>query len=194
MAMGMLETTIEVDAPIESCFDMWLCEDCLTLFLKNVKGVYVNRDNNYIWNWEIEAGDQVIEWDTVVDAADENRLISWHSMDHMPADTSGVVQFEAIHPDRTRVHVEMMFNPPINAGQFVDDLFGKQIEQDILRDLQAFKALVEQSEQGVRHELVKSDAQAASGEMVSGNEERNLTPLSIRVHGRTHEIRQDPAL
>jgi uncharacterized membrane protein len=142
--MGYLETTMEVDAPVHLCFEMWTCSQCPSPFFRVVESS-LTRGNQTFWQWQITDPhlQKPIQWETVLDVLDEDRVISWHSAERALVDASGAIQFEALGEERTRLHVEIMLNPPVKSGEFVGELFGKRVEQMLFEDLQAFKAHAE---------------------------------------------------
>ncbi len=149
--MGMFQTSIEVNAPVEECFDMWACPDCLTRFMRMIECAEL-KENQLVWHWRLNPPQgEPICWDTAIDILEDQRLISWHSMDHAPADASGAVQFEAVHPDLTRMNIEIMMNPPIQAGDTINELFGKRVEQTIFEDLDKLERILNQEKREFSH-------------------------------------------
>jgi uncharacterized membrane protein len=139
--MGRVEQWIEVNAPVDQCFKMWSQPECLTCFMHEIESVEF-RDNH--WNWRFEGPEgQVLTWETVIDSMEENRFISWHSTEWAAADTSGVVQFSPIDDRQTRVHVEMMFNPPVKAAGALVAQFFQHPEKMVAEDLQRLKDSLE---------------------------------------------------
>ena len=89
--------------------------------------------------WAAEVGGKRHEWEAKIVEQEPDRKIAWQSTDGK--DTGGVVRFESLGPDRTRIEVEMSYDP-----EGVLESLGSALGSDSRRvkaDLERFKELVE---------------------------------------------------
>lgn len=142
--MSWVEESVVINAPIGECFRMWSQPECLPCFMNHVERAWFSNNQIY-WHWKVEdSAGRVLEWDTAIDSMEENRFISWHSVENALADTSGVVNFHQTDDQTTRINIEMMFNPPAKAGgEFVADFFTHP-EKMVREDLNCLKHILEQ--------------------------------------------------
>ena len=57
----------------------------------------------------------LLEWDSVITAHRSNELLAWRSLPGSRVEHSGLIRFEALGADRTRVRVQMSYKPPGGA-------------------------------------------------------------------------------
>jgi len=95
-----------------------------------------------------------VEWDAEMIEDRPNEVISWRSLAGGDVDTQGSVRFHPAPGNRgTEIVVEMRYDPPGGIiGATIAKLFGEAPDQIIVRDLRAFKNVMEIGE------VVHSDA------------------------------------
>jgi uncharacterized membrane protein len=142
--MGRVEQSIEVNAPIDLCYQVWSNFEQFPRFMKNVESIR-RKGNANVWQWTVKGPlGKHVTWDAEVDALRPNSIVSWHSVRNAEVDNSGAVTFKELNMGRTRVDVVISYEPPAGGvGEFVADIFSNP-EKMIKEDLANFKNLVEQ--------------------------------------------------
>jgi uncharacterized membrane protein len=135
--MQTIEHSIEVDAPVRTAYDQWTQFEEFPQFMEGVEGVQQVDDSHLHWVAEI-AGHRH-EWDAEIYEQVPDQQIAWRSTSGPYND--GVVRFEQLSENRTRVHVRISFEP---QGAF--EKMGGALGLASVRvkgDLKRFKEFVE---------------------------------------------------
>ncbi len=152
-----LRKTINVDAPLETVFDIWADLVCYPLFMDHVRDVRKNPDGSYHWVVGGPAG-LPVEWDAVVTRLTPNRELSWRSIPGTPVEQAGTTRFNRNPDGSTRVDIHMTYNPPAGAvGHVIATIFGSDPKHQIDDDLVRFKSLVESGKTTAHGEEVTFD-------------------------------------
>ncbi len=160
--MYKITRKIEVNAPVEVCYQIWTNFEAFPRFMHKLISVTPVAGQENLWHWEMKGplNSKNVSWDAVVDMMIPNKIISWHSINGQNVDTSGSVNFQPLGPNQTKVEVSMSYAAPGGLlGEFVAELV--ENPRDMLEeDLENFKrfaesresALVEPSGLGTIHE------------------------------------------
>jgi len=142
MVMEQFESTIEVNASPNLCYQKWRRFEEFPHFMQNVQ--VVSRVAENCWHWEVSGPlGHRCEWDAEMDGDEPNTMISWHSLSGSEIDISGIVYFMDLGDERTQVTCQIQYEPPAGAlGELVAHLFSNP-EQMVAQDLQHFKELME---------------------------------------------------
>jgi uncharacterized membrane protein len=148
-----VKEAITVNRPVPQVYDFWHDFQNLPRFMTHLKSVQVLGPKRSHWEAVGPAGMRV-EWDAETTEDRSNELISWRSLPGGDVETSGSVRFKPAPGGRgTEIVVEMRYDPPGGVlGATVAKLFGEAPEQIVVRDLRAFKNVIELGE------VVQSDA------------------------------------
>lgn len=142
--MSRVKKTIEVNAPIGRVYRFWENFENFPRFMGHVKEVR-REGERYHWKADAPLGANV-HWDAEVMEAVENAHISWRSTGGQVRN-DGVVRFEELGPERTRLRVSMYYHTPAGVvGDLVAKAFRRDPAHEIDDDLQRFKRIVEQGE------------------------------------------------
>lgn len=135
--MKSVETSIEVDVPIQTCYNQWTQFETFPSFMEGVKEVTQLDDKRLHWTAEI-AGTRKM-WDAEITEQVPDRRIAWRSTSGTY--NAGTVTFEALGPDRTKVHLRLEFEPEDAAEKIgaILQVPDAQIEADMNR----FKDFIE---------------------------------------------------
>ena len=117
--MERIEKSIEVRCPVRTVYNQWTQFEEFPKFMTGVKEVRQIDDTHQHWHAEIWGKDK--EWDAEITQQVPDQCIAWQSTSG-DAPNAGVVQFEPVGPDRTRVHLMMEYEPQgaiENAGDAV---------------------------------------------------------------------------
>jgi len=138
-----VQKTITVHQPIHIVFDLWSRLDNFPLFMSHVREVDVEIGGRKTrWIVEGPAGSQV-EFEAETIAFEPDRLIAWRTLPDQTVEHEGRVRFDEV-PGGTRVHVMMMYRPPLGAfGHAIAHILGWDPKARMDDDLARMKALLE---------------------------------------------------
>ncbi|MBI4493884.1 MAG: SRPBCC family protein [Chloroflexi bacterium] len=145
--MARVERTIDIQAPVERCYQLWARFEDFPKFMDDVKQVRQTGPELYRWVARTPRG-QEYEWDARVTLRQENRLLAWESISGIGH--SGSARFEPVDGG-CRVQVSMELNPP---GGELGEAFAKvsqDAEQRVEAVLRSFKQVAEEKAKGKRH-------------------------------------------
>jgi len=135
--MERIKKTIEVDCPLTHVYNQWTQFEEFPRFMEGVKEVRQLDDQRL--HWRADIGGKEKEWTAkIVEQIPDNR-IAWRS--ESGEYTSGLVDFARLGTDRTRVALEISYDPKgfiENVGDAVG-LVSRRIEND----LEHFKEFIE---------------------------------------------------
>jgi len=142
-----------VNRPVSEVYEFWHDFQNLPRFMTHLESVRVLGSRRSHWVALGPAGMKV-EWDAEVTEDRPDELISWRSLPGGDVETSGWVRFSAAPGGRgTEIVVEMSYDPPGGViGATIAKLLGEAPDQIVVRDLKAFKNVMELGE------VVHSDA------------------------------------
>jgi uncharacterized membrane protein len=135
--MERLQKSIEVDRPLNQVYNQWTQFEEFPRFMEGVKSVKQLDDTRL--HWVAEIGGKEKEWTAKIIEQIPDHRIAWES--ESGEFTSGVVSFQTVGPNRTRVTVEITYDPKgfvENAGDAIG-VVSRRIENDLKR----FKEFIE---------------------------------------------------
>jgi len=106
--MERIEKSVEVKCPVRAVYNQWTQFEEFPRFMAGVKEVKQIDDTHLHWHAEIWGKDK--EWDSEITEQVPDQKIAWRSTSG-DAPNSGVVRFEPVAPDRTRVRLTMEYEP-----------------------------------------------------------------------------------
>jgi uncharacterized membrane protein len=138
-----LRKTLTVAAPVDEVFDLWSRPENFPRFMGHVEEVHPVSDRRSRWTVRGPAG-MPAHWETELVAAVPNELIAWRTVAPSPLGPSGIVRFQPIAADATRIDVRMSYTPPADeGGDDVAAALGLDPRQAIDEDLGKLKFLLE---------------------------------------------------
>lgn len=138
-----IDKTIHIDAPLEEVYSYWSNFENFPKFMTHLKEVRHLRNGRSHW---IAAGPGGISipWDAEVTEQKANERLAWKSLPGSAVRTAGVVHFDRITDNRTRVQIRMSYCPPGGLlGHSVAWLFGADPKSEMDDDLVRLKSLLE---------------------------------------------------
>jgi uncharacterized membrane protein len=150
--MAEVRESIEVNVPVSTAYNQWTQFEEFPRFMDGVEAVKQTEDTKL--HWVAEFGGKHHEWDAKIVEQEPDQRIAWSSVDGK--NTGGVVTFQALGPDTTKVEVEMTWE-----AEGVVESLGSALGADDRRikgDLGRFKELVES--QGVESGAWRGEVQA----------------------------------
>jgi uncharacterized membrane protein len=135
--MERIEKSIEVACPLTTVYNQWTQFEEFPRFMEGIKEVKQLDDKRLHWHAEIAGKDK--EWYARITEQVPDRLIAWQS--EGGEYTSGAVRFQPAGPDRTRVNLELSYEPK-GFVESTGDALGV-VSRRVENDLERFKDFIE---------------------------------------------------
>ena len=135
--MSSVEKTIEVEVPVRTAYNQWTQFEEFPKFMDGIVGVKQLSDTRLLWRSEIGGVDE--SWEAEIDEQVPDMRIAWHSI--TGAKNAGVVTFHRLSDDKTRVMLQMDYDPQ-GVLENVGDALGA-VSLRVKGDLQRFKEFIE---------------------------------------------------
>jgi uncharacterized membrane protein len=135
--MEHVEKSIEVEVPVNTAYNQWTQFEEFPRFMEGVQRVQ-QLDAKRL-RWCVEIGGKVVEWDAEIFEQIPDRRIAWRSTTGEL--NSGMVNFEPLGPNRTRVSVKINYRPEGTLEKLGSAL--GVVSQRVERDLERFKDFIE---------------------------------------------------
>ena len=135
--MASVEKSIEVDVPITTAYNQWTQFEDFPKFMENVESVSQLDDTHL--RWVAEYGGEREEWTAEITEQVPDQRIAWKGQGGVQQ--SGVVMFEPLDEARTKITVEMEWQP-----EGLKEKAGAMVGADsrsVGEDLDRFKDLIE---------------------------------------------------
>ena len=184
--MARVAKNIEVDVPVRTAYNQWTQFEDFPRFMEGVEEVHQLDDRRLHWRANIAGKEQ--EWDAEIQEQVPDEKVIWAATGG--AENAGVVTFDPLGDDRTRVHLEMSYDPE-GFIENVGDALGI-MSRRVQGDLERFKSFIESrgSETGAwRGEIENPDAPGGHTRGVGGadrsGQRANLEGREARSQVRT---------
>lgn len=143
--MAKHAASVVVNAPARQVWHLWSHFNDYPKFMSHVREVTYYDEHRSHWVVDVVGRH---EWDAVNENWIEGRQIGWRSIDGL--ENSGVVMFEPMGENQTRVSVHIEYNPPAGIlGDIAEVLgAGKRFEMKLQDDLNNFANLVNSAPPG----------------------------------------------
>ena len=105
--MERMEKTFEIGVPVRAAYNQWTQFEEFPQFMDGIEEVRQLDDTHLHWRASV-AGTQK-EWDAEITEQVPDKVIAWRSTSGAP--NSGVVRFEPLGADRTRIALSMEYEP-----------------------------------------------------------------------------------
>ena len=135
--MATVEKSIEVDVPVTTAYNQWTQFEEFPQFMENVESVSQIDDTHL--RWIAEYGGEREEWTAEITEQVPDQRIAWHGQGGVQQ--SGIVTFEPLAEAKTKVTVEMEWEPEgfkEKAGAMVG-----ADSRSVAEDLDRFKDMIE---------------------------------------------------
>lgn len=162
--MGQYTHTLEVDRPVRTVYDQWTQFESFPEFMDGVTAVRQVDDTHTAWDVEIAGVERHFDATIVEQRPDER--VAWTTTDG--AYHAGEVRFEPVGADRTRVTLEMDFEPE-GVAEKAGEMLGV-VGSRVKGDLERFKDYIEERgvESGAWRGTVEDGQERPSGPGSSG--------------------------
>jgi len=137
--MAKIQDSIEVQVPVQQAYNQWTQFEDFPKFMEGIQSVQQLDDTHVHWVAEIRG--ETREWTTEITEQQPDERVAWKTIDG-EVKNDGVVSFEQIARDQTRVNVQMDVEGESTAENVAGDLLGV-VKSQVRGDLERFKQLIE---------------------------------------------------
>ena len=135
--MSTIEESIDVQVPVHTAYNQWTQFEEFPEFMEGVESV-AQVDERHL-RWVASIGGVRREWDAEISEQHPDERVAWRATDG--ATNAGVVTFHKLDDDRTRVMLQLDFEPE-GFVETVGDLVGA-VRRRAVGDLERFKEFIE---------------------------------------------------
>jgi uncharacterized membrane protein len=135
--MDRIEKSIEVERPVRTVYNQWTQFEEFPRLMKGVKKVSQLDDQRLHWEAEIAGKDK--EWYARITDQVPDQLIAWQS--EGGEYNSGTVTFAPINSNRTRINLQLTYDPE-GFVEKTGDALGV-VSSRVENDLERFKDFIE---------------------------------------------------
>lgn len=135
--MSIVEKAVEVRVPVHVAYNQWTQFEEFPNFMDGV--IEVKQLDEKRLHWRAKVGGKEKEWDAVITEQEPDLRIAWRETEG--AKNSGVVTFHRLSDDRTRIMVQMGYDPE-GFVENVGDMLGV-MSLRLGKDLARFKEFIE---------------------------------------------------
>jgi uncharacterized membrane protein len=137
--MPKIEDTIDVQVPVQQAYNQWTQFEDFPNFMEGIQSVQQLDDTHVHWVAEIRGESR--EWTTEITEQQPDQKVAWKTIEG-EVKNDGVVTFEPMGDDQTRVNVQMDVEGDSTAENVGADLLGV-VKSQVRGDLERFKQLIE---------------------------------------------------
>jgi uncharacterized membrane protein len=148
------QRTIIVDAPVAEVFRLLDRFENFPRFMAHVKEVRVAPEEPTRARWRVLGPGAEVEWDTVLTAREEGRLLAYQTLPGAKIVHHGVIRCEPVDEGRaTRLDLRLGYAPAAGApGHLLAQLFRKEPRHALEEDLLRLRSLLEETRGEARRE------------------------------------------
>lgn len=135
--METVEKHVDIDVPVRTAYNQWTQFEEFPRFMEGVESVRQLDDTRL--HWVANVGGERKEWDARITEQIPDRHIAWRS--EGGEYTSGAVSFQPLASNRTRVTVQLNYEPE-GVTEKLGDMLGF-VSRRVEGDLERFKGFIE---------------------------------------------------
>ena len=135
--MATIEESVELEVPVRTAYNQWTQFEDFPRFMEGVEQVKQVTDTRV--HWKASFGGQTREWDAEIVEQIPDERISWKSTEG--ADNAGVVTFHKLAPGKSKIMLQLEFDPEGIVEQAADKL--GVVRARATGDLKRFKEFIE---------------------------------------------------
>ena len=135
--MSTIEQSIDVNVPVRTAYNQWTQFEEFPRFMEGVEAV--KQLDNQRLHWRANIGGKVEEWDAVITEQHPDERIAWKNT--TGASNAGVVTFHHLADNKTRVMLQMEYDPQ-GVVENLGDMLGV-VSRRVANDLERFKEFIE---------------------------------------------------
>jgi uncharacterized membrane protein len=135
--LSEVEASCEVDVPVRTAYDQWTQFEDFPRFMSSVQEVHQIDDTHLHWNAKVAGKPK--QWDAEITEQIPDQRIAWRSTSGPLS--MGVVTFDKVREDCTRVTLRMVYGPE-SMDEKIGDALGA-VKMEAQRNLANFKKMIE---------------------------------------------------
>jgi len=135
--MSTIEKSIDVNVPVHTAYNQWTQFEEFPRFMEGVEKVTQLDDKRL--HWRANVGGKVEEWDANITEQIPDERIAWRNT--TGAQNAGVVTFHRLADNKTRVMLQLEYDPK-GFVENVGDMLGV-VSTRVAGDLKRFKEFLE---------------------------------------------------
>jgi uncharacterized membrane protein len=136
--MTTIEKSIDVDVPVSTAYNQWTQFEEFPRFMEGIQEVRQMGDTRL--HWVATVGGKRKEWDAEITQQEPDMRVAWRADEGDP--NAGVVSFHKLDDSKTRVMVQMDYEPE-GFVETAGDKLGF-VSRRVEGDLQRFKEFIEE--------------------------------------------------
>ncbi len=144
--MAAVAHYVEVEAPVQACYDWWRPLTRLPQVFSDVKSVEAIDDDVSVTRWKVDGPlGTTVEWKAQIVEDSPPHKIAWATVEDSDADVknAGVVRFDDRGNGRTGVEISFEYEPPAGKlGEAVASLLADP-QKKVQRAAAEFKTVIE---------------------------------------------------
>ena len=137
--MTKIQDSIEVQVPVQQAYNQWTQFEEFPKFMDGIQSVQQLDDTHVQWVAQIRGESR--QWTAEITEQKPDEKIAWKTIDG-EVKNDGVVTFEQVGDNQTRVNVEMDVESDSTTENVAGDLLGI-VKDQVHGDLERFKQLIE---------------------------------------------------
>jgi uncharacterized membrane protein len=135
--MSTIEQSIDVNVPVHTAYNQWTQFEEFPQFMEGVEEVRQLDERRL--HWRANIGGRVEEWDAVITEQHPDERIAWKNT--TGAANAGVVTFHRLADNKTRIMLQMEYDPQ-GVVENLGDMLG-MVSRRVANDLERFKEFIE---------------------------------------------------
>lgn len=135
--MSTVDKSIDINVPLRTAYNQWTQFEDFPKFMEGIVEVRQLDDTHLHWSADVAGKHK--EWTAEITEQIPDQRIAWRSIDGTP--NGGMVDFQSIDVDTTRISVKMDYEPE-GVVENVGDVLGV-LSRRVEGDLQRFKEFLE---------------------------------------------------
>ena len=135
--MTTIEESIDIEVPVAVAYNQWTQFESFPSFMDGVERVEQKTDTQLHWVAEIAGIKR--EWDAEITEQHPDHRVAWKALEQ--DGPNGVVTFHKLAEARTRVMVQMDYEPE-GIKESVGSMIGSD-DRMVKADLESFKTMIE---------------------------------------------------
>jgi uncharacterized membrane protein len=135
--MSTIEQSIDVNVPVRTAYNQWTQFEEFPRFMEGVEAV--RQLDQQRLHWRANIGGRVEEWEALITEQHPDERIAWKNTTGAP--NAGVVTFHRLSDTKTRVMLQMEYDPQ-GVVENLGDMLGV-VSRRVANDLERFKGFIE---------------------------------------------------
>jgi uncharacterized membrane protein len=135
--MSTIEKSIDVNVPVRTAYNQWTQFEEFPRFMEGIEDVR-QIDETHL-HFVANVGGKVKEWDAVITEQTPDQRVAWRETGGAP--NAGVVTFHRLSPDKTRIMLQLEYDPE-GFVETVGDMVGV-VSTRVSGDLERFREFIE---------------------------------------------------